>query len=163
MYHTSVHVCQWDLCKKYVQKSYFSHLWCFGTKSYNNSQTNDIYDFPSKYMAASFNAKKTNFKNLTYEIKDVKKCPVRNVTDSHFVTDGTVNAVKRIVCTDQWRKMYMIPAHVTGWGFHSCTWQDSLKKKHLVLQFLFVQIFKKNFLKMDILYRTYYTSIGLKM
>ena len=47
-------------------------------------------------MAASFNAKKTNLKNLTLEIKDVKKCPVRNVTD------GTVNAVKRIVCTDQW-------------------------------------------------------------
>ena len=40
-------------------------------------------------------------------------------------------------------KMYMIPAHVTGWGFHSCTWQDSLKKKHLVLQFLFVKIYKK--------------------
>ena len=24
MYHKSVHVCQWDLCKKYVQKSYSS-------------------------------------------------------------------------------------------------------------------------------------------
>ena len=49
--------------------------------------------------------------------------PQRYGRDSHFVTDGTVNAVKRIVRTDQWHacKMYMIPAHVTGWGFHSCT------------------------------------------
>ena len=28
--------------------------------------------------------------------------PQRYGRDSHFVTDGTVNAVKRIVCTDQW-------------------------------------------------------------
>ena len=26
LYHKSVHVCQWDLCTKYVQISYFSHL-----------------------------------------------------------------------------------------------------------------------------------------
>ncbi len=31
--------CQCDLCKKYVQKSFFSDLWCIGTKSFNNSQT----------------------------------------------------------------------------------------------------------------------------
>ena len=28
--------------------------------------------------------------------------PQRYGRDSHFVMDGTVNAVKRIVCTDQW-------------------------------------------------------------
>ena len=28
--------------------------------------------------------------------------PQRYGRDSHFVTDGTVNAVKRIVCTAQW-------------------------------------------------------------
>ena len=28
--------------------------------------------------------------------------PQRYGRDSHFVTDGTVNAVKRIICTDQW-------------------------------------------------------------
>ena len=32
-------------------------------------------------MAASYNANKIIFKNLTFEIMDVKKCPVRNVSD----------------------------------------------------------------------------------
>ena len=36
-------------------------------------------------MAASFNAKKQNLKKLTFEIKDVKKCPVRNVTDGTVI------------------------------------------------------------------------------
>ena len=36
-------------------------------------------------MAASFNAKKFFFLNLTFEIKDVKKCPVRNVTDGTVI------------------------------------------------------------------------------
>ena len=47
--------------------------------------------------------------------------PQRYGRGSHFVADGTVNAVKRIVWTDQWHVKCMIPAHVTGWGFHSCT------------------------------------------
>ena len=32
-------------------------------------------------MAASYNANKIIFKNLTFEIMDVKTCPVRNVSD----------------------------------------------------------------------------------
>ena len=39
VYHKFVDVCQCDLCKKYVQKSFLSDLWCIGTKSFNNSQT----------------------------------------------------------------------------------------------------------------------------
>ena len=36
-------------------------------------------------MAASYNANKIILKNLTFEIMDVKKCPVRNVSDRNLV------------------------------------------------------------------------------
>ena len=39
VYHKFVDVPQCDPCKKYVQKSFLSDLWCIGTKSFNNSQT----------------------------------------------------------------------------------------------------------------------------
>ena len=36
-------------------------------------------------MAASYNAKKIILKNLTFEIMDVKKCPVQNVSDGTVI------------------------------------------------------------------------------
>ena len=39
----------------------------------------------SKYMAASYNAKKIIFKNFNFEIMDVEKCPVRNVSDGTVI------------------------------------------------------------------------------
>ena len=36
-------------------------------------------------MAASYNANKRILKNLTFEIMDVKKCPIRNVSDGTVI------------------------------------------------------------------------------
>ena len=45
--------------------------------------------------------------------------PQRYGRDSHFVTDGTVNAVKRIACTDQWHvnKHDTCPCYRLGLSF----------------------------------------------
>ena len=42
-------------------------------------------------MAASYNAKKIILKNLTFEIMDVKKFPVRNVLDGTVIRFGRDN------------------------------------------------------------------------
>ncbi len=72
-------------------------------------------------MAASYNATKIILKKFTFEIMDVKKCPVRR--DGNLVSDGTINdtCVHLPVCYALINGMYIIPAHVTGWGLHPCT------------------------------------------
>ena len=59
-------------------------------------------------MAASYNAKKIIFKNFNFEIMDVKKCPVRNVSD------GTINDVYSILCIDQWHVHHTCPWYRLG-------------------------------------------------
>ena len=58
---------------------------------------------------------------VTFEIMDVKKCPVRR--DGNLVSDGTINdtCVHLPVFYALINGMYIIPAHVTGWGLHPCT------------------------------------------
>ena len=89
--------------------------------------------------------------------------PQRYGRDSNFVTSGTVNAVKRIVCTDQWhvKCTRYLPKLQAGLSFMYMT-RFTQEKTPSSAVFI-CQNIKKNFLKMDILYRTYYTSMGLKM
>ena len=67
-------------------------------------------------MAASYNAKKIILKNFTFEIMDVKKCPVRR--DGNLVSDGTIKLMMcrftSILCTDQWHVHHTCPCYRLG-------------------------------------------------